>query len=94
MERIAGLSYDDFGSNMDVQDIVLYRLTLIGEAARRLRNPAGVPLSGITWPDVVSLRNRLIHAYDDVDLALVWATITVGVPSLVRQLNDLIAGRD
>ena len=48
VERIAGLSYDDFVSNIDVQDIVLYRLTLIGEAARRLRIPAGLPLSGIT----------------------------------------------
>jgi len=84
---MSGLSYTDLVSDIDFQDVVLYRLMLIGEAARRLADPASIPLAGIAWPDVVSLRNWLIHAYDDVDLQLVWTTITVSLPSLLRQIQ-------
>ena len=89
-ERMSGLSYTDFVSDIDFQDVVLYRLMLIGEAARRLADPASIPLRGIAWPDVVSLRNRLIHAYDDVDLQLVWTTIIVSLPSLLEQIELLV----
>jgi uncharacterized protein with HEPN domain len=94
LERMSGLSYTDLVSDIDFQDVVLYRLMLIGEAARRLVDPGSIPLAGIAWPDVVSLRNRLIHAYDDVDLQLVWTTIAVSLPSLLRQIEAFIGNAE
>ena len=62
-------------------------LELVGEAAThvpiemRERNPE------IPWPKIVSMRNRLIHGYDDVDYAVLWDALTFNLPGLLRQLE-------
>jgi uncharacterized protein with HEPN domain len=36
------------------------------------------------------MRNRLIHAYYDVDLEVVWDTVRKDLPPLVATLRELI----
>jgi uncharacterized protein with HEPN domain len=36
------------------------------------------------------LRNRLIHAYDDVDLDVVWDILTLDVPDLIEKLERML----
>jgi uncharacterized protein with HEPN domain len=43
---------------------------------------------------MVSMRNRLIHAYFDVDLNIVWTTIEDDLPSLLRALDEALAEID
>jgi uncharacterized protein with HEPN domain len=38
----------------------------------------------------VSMRNQLIHGYDDIDLEVVWNTVTGDLPILKEQLSGLI----
>jgi uncharacterized protein with HEPN domain len=58
-------------------------LELVGEAAThvpiemRERNPE------IPWPKIVSMRNRLIHGYEDVDYAVLWDALTFNLPDLL-----------
>ena len=89
--RCATRSFEDFLDDLEFQDGVLHRLTLIGEAARRLSDPALAALPEVSWPDVVSMRNRVIHQYDDIDLSIVWRTVTVSVPELVDRLRSVIS---
>jgi uncharacterized protein with HEPN domain len=44
----------------------------------------------IPWPQVISLRNRLIHGYDTVDLSIVWHILRDDVPLLVRNLESVL----
>ena len=37
------------------------------------------------------MRNRLIHAYADVDLSVVWDSLTEALPELVRELMPTFA---
>jgi uncharacterized protein with HEPN domain len=55
------------------------------EAASRLAIP------DLPWPDIIGMRNRLIHAYFDVDLALVCKTIRTDLLPLVLRLVGLLA---
>ncbi len=50
----------------------------------RLRHPE------IPWPEMVGMRNRLIHGYDMVDWAVLQGTITVDLPQLVTQLDAML----
>ena len=34
----------------------------------------------IPWPEIVGLRNRLIHGYDSVDLDILWQIVTEDMP--------------
>jgi uncharacterized protein with HEPN domain len=40
---------------------------------------------------MVSMRNRLIHAYFDVDLDIVWATVADDLPALWPVLDAALA---
>ena len=68
---------------------------------RRLRSSASqqtevlvdlqVATPGVPWADIIGMRNRLIHAYDDVNLSVVWQTVTSDLPPLVIQLEQILA---
>jgi len=47
--------------------------------------------AGIPWSQIVSMRNRLIHAYFDVDQTILWKTATQEIPALLPVLRKLIA---
>ena len=38
------------------------------------------------------MRNRLIHAYFDVNLDILWSTVTQDLPALIAQLEQILAG--
>jgi uncharacterized protein with HEPN domain len=44
---------------------------------------------GIPWQDIVGMRNRLIHAYFDINLEVVWSTITSDLPALISELEKI-----
>ena len=48
------------------------------------------PSNAIPWQDISGMRNRLIHAYFDVDLDVVWSTVTKDLPSLKAELDRLL----
>lgn len=69
---------------------ILKNLEIIGEAASRV-SPAGrevIPV--IPWDDIIGMRNRLIHGYFDVNLDIVWETISHDVPHLLAHIDSLL----
>jgi uncharacterized protein with HEPN domain len=69
---------------------VIKEIEITGEAASRISEETRKDLPSVPWPKVVGIRNRLIHAYADVDLSIVWATITTALPELIRELEQIV----
>jgi uncharacterized protein with HEPN domain len=67
-------------------DALVHLISVIGEAANKVSAGTCSELDGIPWPDVVGMRNRLIHAYFDINLDILWATVQDTLPSLIRLL--------
>jgi uncharacterized protein with HEPN domain len=65
-------------------------LTVIGEAASRVSPAKRAETPKIAWPDVVGMRNRLIHAYDEVDLDVVWDVVQNDLPPLIAALSHIL----
>jgi uncharacterized protein with HEPN domain len=65
-----------FFSDVLVQSAVLHRLALLGEACRALSPELREAHPQIPWPQIIALRNVLIHEYFGVDLELVWTIAT------------------
>lgn len=42
----------------------------------------------VQWPEIVSMRNRLIHGYDAVDLDIVWRVVQDDLPALIEALEN------
>lgn len=62
------LSKEEFLQNVPIQDAVVRRLEIIGEAIRNLPGQFIEAHETIPWQDIVDMRNKLIHKYFGVDL--------------------------
>jgi uncharacterized protein with HEPN domain len=63
---------------------------IVGEAASRVTTETRVAVPTLPWSVIIGMRNRLIHGYYDVDLDVVWATLTDDLPSLIAQLEAVL----
>jgi uncharacterized protein with HEPN domain len=64
---------------------------IIGEAANNLSEETRQSHPAIPWPKIIAMRNRLIHAYFDVDLDRVWDTATLDLPPLIARFEAILA---
>ncbi len=69
-------------------------LEILGEAASKLSSEVRLQFPNIPYSNMVSMRNRLIHAYFDVDLDVVWATVSEDLPPLLQFLESALAQID
>lgn len=85
------LSYAEFAQARLVQDGVVRQLEIIGEASRNLSDAFRMQHSDIPWPQIIGLRNRLIHAYFDINLGIVWEIVKNDLASLKKQITGWMA---
>jgi len=60
---------------------------IIGEAAYQVAEDARLNLPEIAWDDIVGMRHRLVHAYFDINLDILWKTVQEDLPPLVQILS-------
>ena len=65
-------------------------LEILGEAASKISPEVCARFPSIPFPKIISMRNRLIHAYFDVDLDIVWTTISDDLPALSHALDEAL----
>jgi uncharacterized protein with HEPN domain len=65
-------------------------IEIIGEAAARIEKETKERNPQIPWPQIVAMRNRLVHLYFDIDLDQVWNAVTDDLPPLVAELQKLL----
>jgi len=90
IQYVAGKTYEDFLSDVQCQDAVIRRIALLGEAARRTSEETRKELPQFPWREMVSMRNLVIHEYDDIDLSVVWDTVNKNLPDLLTLLDDVV----
>jgi uncharacterized protein with HEPN domain len=66
-------------------------IEILGEAATQISEGFRLNRPDIPWAMIQGMRNRLIHAYSDVNVALVWSTVISDLPELARALNALLS---
>ncbi len=88
----AGLNFAAFLDDEDVRDAVVYRLIVLGEALNRLARID--PETAARIPDlrrIVATRNRVVHAYHDVDDEIVWDIVDKELPRLAAVIAAILA---
>jgi uncharacterized protein with HEPN domain len=92
------LAEDRTRENLDYDRLVelaLVRLLeIVGEAASRVPEEECARYPEIPWPQMVGLRNRLIHGYDAVDLDILWQIVKVDLPPLIAILETIVPASD
>ena len=90
LELTQGKSRADL-ENEEVLRLALTRLVeLICEAASHVPPETQAQYPEIPWAKIVSMRNRLTHGYDFVDIDILWDTLRVNLPALLAQLEAIL----
>jgi len=66
---------------------------IIGEAAAQVSEETRSQRPQIPWRAIIAMRNRLVHAYFDIDLDQVWQTLTDDLPGLAAELEEMLASQ-
>lgn len=69
-------------------------IEIIGEAAYQISDQTRSRLSDIPWDDIIGMRHRLVHAYFDINLDILWKTVQEDLPQLVERLRDVMETSD
>lgn len=68
-------------------------MEIVGEAASRIPREEQQRFPRIPWTDIVGMRNRLVHAYMETDLEVLWRTIQEDLPALIPLLDEALGKR-
>jgi uncharacterized protein with HEPN domain len=88
------LRYTQDSSRQGLADDEILRLAvtklveIVGEAAKQVSEPTRNAHPLVPWSAAARMRDRLTHHYFDVDLDVLWATITEDFPPLLDALPD------
>jgi uncharacterized protein with HEPN domain len=88
---LAGMDRQSFERDGKTRDAVERCLERICEAAHRLGERAAEHMPGQPWGDIRGMGNRLRHAYDRLDLDIVWNTARDRLPALVADARGALA---
>lgn len=83
---------DAFLVDEDAVEIAVWNITIIGEAAAKIRDryPEFVAAHPeIPWKDMRAMRNQVIHDYFEIDYDIVWDVLQTDLPELLEQLSKI-----
>jgi uncharacterized protein with HEPN domain len=92
-EFVAGRQRSELDTDRMLLFAVVRAIEILGEAASKVSDEERAASSAIPWKAIVGMRNRLIHAYFDVNADLVWESATVEIPAILPQLRSLVASK-
>ena len=91
-EVTKGKGLADYAADRLLRQAIERNFEIIGEAIKRLAQYDAETAARIDdYRQIIAFRNVLIHGYDLVDHALVWNTIETQIPTLLRDVEALLA---
>lgn len=91
VSMVQGRTRTDLDTDRLLNLALVRLLEIIGEAAGRVIKEDRDLYPNIPWPEIVGLRNRLIHGYDEVDFDILWQIVKTDLPSLIEKLEKILA---
>jgi len=84
-------------SDLDRDEMLLFALVraveVAGEAASKVSEETRAKLPELPWAAMVGMRNRLVHAYFDINRDILWTTVTEAAPPLAAALKKFLEDR-
>lgn len=77
-------------SDTKTQDAIVRNLEIIGEASKNLSSELKTAHASVPWKQIAGMRDKLIHEYFGVNLALVWESAERDIPRLQLTVDAIL----
>lgn len=84
---VAGRTRADLDADEMLSHALARALEVVGGAASRVSPEGRAAVPGVPWSAIVGMRNRIVHAYFDIDLDVIWKTVIDELPALIAPLH-------
>lgn len=88
VENMKGVEFDQFEQNLLLQDSMMFRMVQISENAKKLTEEYKEKHEDIPWGKLNGLRNYIVHDYGNMDLGIVYETLTENIPEFIKSIGE------
>ncbi len=85
-----GIDFKHFSADQMCFDACVRQLSIIGEASNHLSKSLCARFNEVPWPEIIALRNLVVHEYFGVDTLVIWKIIRENIPELKQQVLVMI----
>lgn len=92
--RVSRLAREHGRTTFDDNDVLrlaaLHLIQRLGEAASRLSADFRAAHPELPWAEMIGMRNRIVHSYDDLDPDIIWQVASADVEAVIAALERLV----
>lgn len=88
---VADVTFEGFQADFRIHFALVRALEIMGEASKRLPETVREQYPDVPWKGMAGMRDRIIHGYDDVDLAIVWNVVQNDIPRIRPFLLQILS---
>lgn len=85
-----GRRREDLDTDQMLQFALAHAVQIAGEAASKVSAETQEQHQQIPWAAITGMRHRLVHGYSDINLDILWTTVTISAPGLLADIAKLI----
>lgn len=89
-EYINGLTTKTFMEDKKTITACAFTVSQIGELAKDVSEDTQKEYNSIPWKAMKGMRNKIVHDYENIDLAVLWGTIGKSLPELKKEVEKII----
>jgi len=89
-QYVGGFSFEKFKADKKTLSACAFSVSQIGELAKEISEETQKLYADIPWKSIRGMRNKIVHDYENIDLAVLWGTVTKSLPELSRQIDSVL----